>query len=192
MKAKFILLFLLATTFVFGQQLKTTEKRVEIDLKDGRYDETVYTMGQNGVVVKSFSKDGGLRNNYYLHHDVYNADLELYETDPIDYEPTHSIVATFEGKESIYHLAYKRNLPIYIYLFDVKNKTTQRLDIDFDGKTNFLTIHSFYVVGNKAAAIGQGKNGASFILIDLQTQTATATPIVVEGFKQRRTAPINL
>ena len=192
MKAKFILLFLLATTFVFGQQLKTTEKRVEIDLKDGRYDETVYTMGQNGVVVKSFSKDGGLRNNYYLHHDVYNDDLELYETDPIDYEPTHSIVATFEGKESIYHLAYKRNLPIYIYLFDVKNKTTQRLDIDFDGKTNFLTIHSFYVVGNKAAAIGQGKNGASFILIDLQTQTATATPIVVEGFKQRRTAPINL
>ena len=39
MKAKFILLFLLATTFVFSQQLKTTEKRVEIDLKDGRYNE---------------------------------------------------------------------------------------------------------------------------------------------------------
>jgi hypothetical protein len=192
MKVVFTLSLLFVCSFSFGQELKTSEKRVEIDLKDGRYDETVYTIGQNGVVVKSFSKDGGLRSNYYLHHDVYNADLELYETDPIDFESTHPIVATFEGEESIYHIAYKRNLPIYIYQFDVKNKITKRLDIDFDGKTNFLRIHSFYVVGNKAAAIGQGKNGASFILIDLQTQTATATPILVEGFKQRRTAPINL
>ena len=174
MKVVFTLSLLFVCSFSFGQELKTSEKRVEIDLKDGRYDETVYTIGQNGVVVKSFSKDGGLRSNYYLHHDVYNADLELYETDPIDFESTHPIVATFEGEESIYHIAYKRNLPIYIYQFDVKNKITKRLDIDFDGKTNFLRIHSFYVVGNKAAAIGQGKNGASFILIDLQTQTATA------------------
>ena len=192
MKAIFVLSFVLATTLIFGQQLKTTEKRVEIDLKDGRYDEQVYTMGQYGVVVRSLSKDGGLRSNYYLHHDVYNSDLELYETDPIDFEPTHPIVATFEGEESIYHVAYKRNLPIYIYQFDVKNKTTKRLDIELDGKTSFYNIHSFYVVGNKAAAIGQGKNGAAFLYFDLETQTATATPILVEGFKQRRTAPINL
>jgi len=75
MKAIFVLSFVLATTFIFGQQLKTTEKRVEIDLKDGRYDEQVYTMGQYGVVVRSLSKDGGLRSNYYLHHDIYNSDL---------------------------------------------------------------------------------------------------------------------
>ena len=50
MKAIFVLSFVLATTLIFGQQLKTTEKRVEIDLKDGRYDEQVYTMGQYGVV----------------------------------------------------------------------------------------------------------------------------------------------
>jgi len=192
MKAILILSFLLVTSFVFGQQLKTTEKRVEIDLKDGRYDETVYTMGQNGVVVKSLSKDGGLRSNMYLHHDIYNSDLELYETDPIDFDPTHPIVATFEGEESIYHIAYKRNLPIYIYQFDVKNKTSKRLDIVIEGKSSFYRIHSFYVVGQKAVAIGQGKNGASFLFFDLESQTATATPIVVEGYKQRRTAPINL
>ena len=192
MKAIFILSFLLATTFVFSQQLKTTEKRVEIDLKDGRYNEQVYTMGQYGVVVRSMSKDGGLRSNYYLHHDIYNTDLELYETDPIDFDATHPIVATFEAEESIYHVAYKRNLPIYIYQFDVKNKTSKRLDIELEGKSNFYSIHSFYVVGQKAAAIGQGKNGAAFLFFDLEKQTATATPIVVEGYKQRRTAPINL
>ncbi|MEN9969685.1 MAG: hypothetical protein RIR94_1890 [Bacteroidota bacterium] len=192
MKFPVFLLLILFPVLFNSQQLKTTEKRVEIDLKDGRYNEQVYTMGQYGVVVRSMSKDGGLRSNYYLHHDIYNTDLELYETDPIDFDATHPIVATFEGEESIYHVAYKRNLPIYIYQFDVKNKTSKRLDIELEGKSNFYSIHSFYVVGQKAAAIGQGKNGAAFLFFDLEKQTATATPIVVEGYKQRRTAPINL
>lgn len=192
MKSTLLLALVLLTTISFSQQLKTTEKRVEIDLKDGRYDETVYTMGKNGVVVKSLSKEGGLRGNMYLHHDIYNSDLELYETEPIDFDPTHPIVATFEGEESIYHVAYKRNLPIYIYQFDVKNKTIKRLDIELEGKSGFYSIHSFYVVGQKAVAIGQGKNGASLLFFNLESQTATATPIVVEGYKQRRTAPINL
>lgn len=192
MKTRLFFTFIILSNIIFSQQLKTTEKRVEIDLKDGRYNETVYTMGKHGVVVKSISKEGGIKSNLYLHHDVYNADLELYETNPIDFDPSHPIVATFEGEESIYHMAFKRNLPIYIYQFDVKNKTTKRLDIELEGKSSFYSIHSFYVVGQKAAAIGQGKNGAVFLFFDLENQTATATPIVVEGYKQRRTAPINL
>ena len=77
MKAKFILSFLLATTFVFGQELKTSEKRVEIELKDDRFNEQVIPMGKNGVVVKSFSRDGGVKTKAMLHHDLYNTNLEL-------------------------------------------------------------------------------------------------------------------
>ena len=122
MKAIFILSFLLATTFVFGQELKTTEKRVEIDLKDGRYNEQVFTMGKYGVVLKSFSKDEGFKTNMYLHHDVYNTDLELYETEPLAYDPYLPIMSTYETEDHIFHLAYKRKKrPIRIYEFDVKD-----------------------------------------------------------------------
>ena len=38
MKSTLLLALVLLTTISFSQQLKTTEKRLEIDLKDGRYD----------------------------------------------------------------------------------------------------------------------------------------------------------
>jgi hypothetical protein len=193
MKAIFILSFLLATTIVFGQQLKTTEKRVEIDLKDGRYNEQVYTMGKYGVVLKSFSKDDGLKTNIYLHHDVYNTDLELYETDPLAYDPYLPIMSTYETEDHIYHLAYKRKKrPITVYEFDVKNKTSKRLDIEYSGSEKFRGIEYFQVLGQKAAAIGFSKSGVHFLSFDLEAQTVTSTPIYIEDFKPGRIIATNM
>jgi hypothetical protein len=193
MKAILILSFLLATTFVFGQQLKTTEKRVEIDLKDGRYNEQVYTMGKYGVVLKSFSKDDGLKTNIYLHHDVYNTDLELYETDPLAYDPYLPIMSTYETEDHIFHLAYRRKKrPITVYEFDVKNKTSKRLDIEYSGSEKFRGIEYFQVLGQKAAAIGFSKSGVHFLSFDLEAQTVTSTPIYIEDFKPGRIIATNM
>lgn len=193
MKAIFILSFLLATTIVFDQQLKTTEKRVEIDLKDGRYNEQVYTMGKYGVVLKSFSKDDGLKTNIYLHHDVYNTDLELYETDPLAYDPYLPIMSTYETEDHIYHLAYKRKKrPITVYEFDVKNKTSKHLDIEYSGSEKFRGIEYFQVLGQKAAAIGFSKSGVHFLSFDLEAQTVTSTPIYIEDFKPGRIIATNM
>lgn len=193
MKAIFILSFLLATTIVFGQQLKTTEKRVEIDLKDGRYNEQVYTMGKYGVVLKSFSKDDGLKTNIYLHHDVYNTDLELYETDPLAYDPYLPIMSTYETEDHIFHLAYRRKKrPITVYEFDVKNKTSKRLDIEYSGSEKFRGIEYFQVLGQKAAAIGFSKSGVHFLSFDLEAQTVTSTPIYIEDFKPGRIIATNM
>jgi hypothetical protein len=193
MKAIFILSFLLATTIVFGQQLKTTEKRVEIDLKDGRYNEQVYTMGKYGVVLKSFSKDDGLKTNIYLHHDVYNTDLELYETDPLAYDPYLPIMSTYETEDHIFHLAYRRKKrPITVYEFDVKNKTSKRLDIEYSGNEKFRGIEYFQVLGQKAAAIGFSKSGVHFLSFDLEAQTVTSTPIYIEDFKPGRIIATNM
>jgi hypothetical protein len=41
MKTRLFFTFIILSNIIFSQQLKTTEKRVEIDLKDGRYNETV-------------------------------------------------------------------------------------------------------------------------------------------------------
>ena len=193
MKALHFLSFLLVTTIVFGQQLKTTEKRVEIDLKDGRYNEQVYTMGKYGVVLKSFSKDDGLKTNIYLHHDVYNTDLELYETDPLAYDPYLPIMSTYETEDHIYHLAYKRKKrPITVYEFDVKNKTSKRLDIEYSGSEKFRGIEYFQVLGQKAAAIGFSKSGVHFLSFDLEAQTVTSTPIYIEDFKPGRIIATNM
>ncbi len=193
MKAIFILSFLLATTFVFGQELKTTEKRVEIDLKDGRYNEQVFTMGKYGVVLKSFSKDEGFKTNMYLHHDVYNTDLELYETEPLAYDPYLPIMSTYETEDHIFHLAYKRKKrPIRIYEFDVKNKTSKQLDIEYSGSEKFRGIEYFQVLGQKAAAIGFSKSGVHFLSFDLEAQTVTSTPIYIEDFKPGRIIATNM
>jgi hypothetical protein len=176
----------------FGQELKTSEKRVEIELNDDRYAESFYTMGKYGVVIKSMSKEGGLRGHIKLHHDVYNTDLELYESSEIDFDQSRPITHTFEGEESIYHLAYKRNLPILIYQFDAKNKTCKQINIDLEGPAKFLGISYFYVVGQKAAAIAYSKTGSFFLLFDLERQTATSTPILLEDFKPRRISAFNM
>jgi hypothetical protein len=193
MKAIFILSFLLATTFVFGQQLKTTEKRVEIDLKDGRYNEHVYTMGNYGVVVMSFSKEGGVKTNINLYHDVYDTDLQLYETDPIEYDPYLPIISTYETEDHIFHLAYRRKKrPISIYEFDVKNKTSKRLEMEYSGSEKFRGIEYFQVLGQQAAAIGFSKSGVHFLSFDLEKQTVTSTPIYIEDFKPGRIIATNM
>jgi hypothetical protein len=193
MKVIVILSLLLATTFVFGQELKTTEKRVEIDLKDGHYNEQVFTMGKYGVVLKSLSKDEGLKININLHHDVYNTDLELIETAPIAYDPYLPIISTFESEDHIYHLAFRRKKrPISIYEFDVENKKSQRLDIEYLGSEKFRGIEYFQVLGQQAAAIGFSKTGVHFLSFDLENKTVTSTPIYIEDFKPGRIIATNM
>lgn len=193
MKFPIFLLLILFPVVFNAQELKTTEKRVEIDLKDGRNNEEVFTMGKHGVVVKSFSKEGGVKTNISLHHDVYDTDLQLYETDPIEYDPYLPIMSTYETEDHIYHLAFRRKKrPISIYTFDVKNKTSKRLEIEYSGSEKFRGIEYFQVLGQQAAAIGFSKTGVHFLSFDLENQTVKSTPIFIEDFKPGRIIATNM
>lgn len=193
MKHLIILSLLLICTFSFGQELKTSEKRVEIELKDDRFNEEVFPMGKNGVVVKSFSREGGVKYKALLHHDLYNTDLELEETDPIEIDLKFPIVSTFETEDNIYHLAFRRKKkPICIYQFDVKEKSTKQIDIEYNGDIKFRGIDYLHVVGQQAAAMGFSKSGMQFLLFDLESQTVTATPIFIENFKPGRIIATNM
>jgi hypothetical protein len=114
MKSLLLFSIVLLSATAFSQELKTTEHRVEINLKDNRYKETAHTMGKHGLVVKSLSKTAGVKGDFYLHHDVYDLDLKLTHSDSIKQDTQNPYIATFEGEQSIYYLAYHRNLPTYI------------------------------------------------------------------------------
>lgn len=192
MKHLILLSFLFISMLTFGQELKTSEKRVEIELKDDRYNEEVIPMGKFGVVVKSYSRDG-VGSKTTLHHDLYNTELELEETDPIEIDSKFPITSTFENEESIYHLAFRRKKQLLcIYHFDVKNKATKQIDVEYNGDVKIRGINYFYVVGQKAAAIGYSKAGLQFLLFDLERQTVTATPILIENFKPGRIMASNM
>lgn len=192
MKHLILLSFLFICTLSFGQELKTSEKRVEIELKDDRYNEEVFPMGKYGVVVKSYSRYG-VGSKTTLHHDLYNTDLALEETDPIEIDSKLPIISTFENEANIYHLAFRRKKkPLCIYHFDVKNKATKQIDIEYNGDVKFRGINFFYVVGQQAAAIGYSKAGLHFLLFNLENQTVTATPIFIENFKPGRIMATNM
>jgi hypothetical protein len=143
--------------------------------------------------LKSFSKDEGLKTKIYLHHDLYNTDLELYETDPIAFDPYLPIISTYETEDHIFHLAYRRKKrPISIYEFDVKNKTSKRLEIEYSGSEKFRGIEYFQVLGQQAAAIGFSKTGVHFLTFDLENQTVSSTPIYIEDFKPGRIIATNM
>lgn len=190
----FLLPFLLLSSFVLlAQELTTNEKRVEIELKDDRFNEQVFTMGKNGVVLKSFSREGSIKSKMFLHHDIYNTDLQLIETEPIEYDPTLPIISTFETEDEIYHLAFRRKKrPISIYHFNVKNKTVNRHEIEYSGTEKFRGIEYFQVVGEQAAAIGFSKSGVHFLLFDLENGSVSSTPIYIEDFKPGRIIATNM
>lgn len=193
MKHLIVLSFLFISMLTFGQELKTSEKRVEIELNDDRYNEEVFTMGKNGVVVKSYSREGSVKSRTLLHHDFYNTNLELEETDPIEMDLKYPIVSTFKTEEGIYHLAFRRKKkPICIYQFDIKDKSTKKIDIEYNGDVKFRSINYLHVVGQQAAAMGYSKSGSHFLLFDLESQTVTATPIFIENFKPGRIIATNM
>ena len=113
----------------------------------------------------------------------YNTNLELEVTDPIEIDLKYPIVSTFESEDNIYHLAFRRKKkPICIYQFDIKDKSTKQIDIEYNGDIKFRGIDFFHVIGQQAAAMGFSKSGMQFLLFDLESQTVTATPIFIFFF----------
>lgn len=192
MKAIFILSFLLATTFVFGQELKTTENRVEIDINDGHFDEDFFTFGENGFVLKSFSYQDGRRGDLYMHHDLYDTNMVMVGENAEVIDKRNIFYSSFQGEQKVYHLSYARKMPFVIYEYDAAEKSTRNYNIPSDELAGLSSIHSFYVVEQKAVAIGVTKTKSYLLFFDLDKQTVNATPILVEGFKSKRTFPINV
>jgi len=192
MKSLLLFSIVLLSATAFSQELKTTEHRVEINLKDNRYKETAHTMGKHGLVVKSLSKTAGVKGDFYLHHDVYDLDMKRTHSDSIKQDTPNPFVATFEGEQNIYYLAYHRNLPTYIYAFDMNTGETKRIVFDLIGIKGIKQIYSFHVVGQKAYAILEEIGKVSLLLFDLDKGAATITPITIEGITKDKAAPMNL
>ena len=191
---KSLLSFLFTISFFVGQaqQLKTTENRVEIDLNDGHFNEDFFTFGENGFVLKSFSYQDGRRGDLYLHHDLYDTNMVLVGEQAEAIDKRNYFYSSFQGAQKVYHLSYARKMPFVIYEYDAANKSTRNYNIPSDELAGLNNIHSFYVVNQRAVAIGVAKTKSYLLFFDLDKQTVQATPILVEGFKSKRTFPINV
>jgi hypothetical protein len=191
---KSLLSFLFTISFFVGQaqQLKTTENRVEIDLNDGHFNEDFFTFGENGFVLKSFSYQDGRRGDLYLHHDLYDTNMVLVGEQAEAIDKRNYFYSSFQGAQKVYHLSYARKMPFVIYEYDAANKSTRNYNIPSDELAGLNNIHSFYVVNQRAVAIGVTKTKSYLLFFDLDKETVQATPILVEGFKSKRTFPINV
>ncbi|MDP4595764.1 MAG: hypothetical protein NWS92_02215 [Crocinitomicaceae bacterium] len=191
---KSLLSFLFTISFFVGQaqQLKTTENRVEIELNDGHFNEDFFTFGENGFVLKSFSYQDGRRGDLYLHHDLYDTNMVLVGEQAEAIDKRNYFYSSFQGAQKVYHLSYARKMPFVIYEYDPANKSTRNYNIPSDELAGLNNIHSFYVVNQRAVAIGVTKTKSYLLFFDLDKETVQATPILVEGFKSKRTFPINV
>lgn len=191
---KSLLSFLFTISFFTGQaqQLKTTENRVEIDLNDGHFNEDFFTFGENGFVLKSFSYQDGRRGDLYLHHDLYDTNMVMVGEHAEAIDKRNYFYSSFQGAQKVYHLSYARKMPFVIYEYDAANKSTRNYNIPSDELAGLNNIHSFYVVNQRAVAIGVTKTKSYLLFFDLDKETVQATPILVEGFKSKRTFPINV
>jgi len=192
MKFPVLLLLCFFPVLLNAQELKTTENRIEIDINDGHFNEDFFTFGENGFVLKSLSYQDGRRGDLYLHHDLYDTNMILVGENAEVIDKRNIFYSSFQGEQKVYHLSYARKMPFVIYEYDAANKSIRSYNIPSEELAGLNNIHSFYVINQRAVAIGVTKTKSYLLFFDLDKQTVQATPILVEGFKSKRTFPINV
>ena len=102
-----IFLFSLLSTITVIAQIKTTENRIEIELKDGYNSEKVYEFGENGFVMTSQS-DKPVNGVVELRFQRFSTDLAFIDEQIFEWPKGYTESQSFMEDEVLYKLITNR------------------------------------------------------------------------------------
>ncbi len=183
-----ILLVTIFSAFSLFSQIKTAEKRIEIELKDGFHGERVYEFDENGFVIASKSEKSET-DEIQFRYQRYSTDLvfldEKYSSIPVGY---HEII-NYVDEDFIYTLFMDRLGKIIMNQFNAKTAEIRSTIGDLNNNTGikFLRAYKDHVV-----IIYVNRKGWFMYNLNLLSGEGNIKPIIIEGVKPNRIEVKNL
>jgi hypothetical protein len=187
MKTLFFLYSLLSAITVIAQ-IKTTENRIEIELKDGYNSEKVYEFGVNGFVMTSQSDkpvDGAIEYRFQR----YSTDLlftdEYIFSWPKGFVETKSFI---EG-DVLFKLIMNRFGKYSILQYNIKTGGLTQIDGDLE---HSISVQFFEVANGHALIAGYYKRKWSLTNLELSSGTVNTSEIFIEGINPKKLGVTNV
>jgi len=181
MKIWLLALFCLCIGVAFGQL--TTEKRIEIESKDGYSKETVYTFGSHGFVMIAKSDKIVENGEFKWRIDRYNTDMILSETIDFNVPKDFYLQETFQNENKIYWLFKNRIGAVSILSLDAADFIHQSIETVLPPKTLIREM----VILDQFAYLTATMGGLPFVLaINLVTAEQNFMPVKIGAYSQKK------
>ena len=169
-------------------QIKTTENRIEIELKDGYNSEKVYEFGVNGFVMTSQSDkpvDGAIEYRFQR----YSTDLAF--TDEYIYSWPKGFVETksFIEGDVLFKLIMNRFGKYSILQYNIKTGGLTQIDGDLE---HSIGVQFFEVANGHALFAGYYKRKWSLINLEMATGTVNTSELSMEGINPKKLGVTNV
>lgn len=185
MKKLTLLLLTFISFWTIGQV--STDKRLEFELADGYYGETIYEFGEEGFVLVSNSKAKGGEINWK--YEKYDNDLELVGKNDLDLDKQFYDDGTFRTEDKLYTLFKSKKGDYKIVWYDVANASFEEISGALKKKTY---IKGMKILGDYAYFAATYKKAPYVYTINLKNGEQSMYEVEFEGVNPKRTTIENM
>lgn len=188
MKFIFFLLFVLSTVLTFAQ-INTSEKRIEIDLKDGYFNEEIHELDSAGFLITSMEGKPNKATNT-LRFQYYSTDLELLDERHFDIPKGYIQNAVYRKGTRYSQLYSSVKGQFFILNYDTKSRKLVQIsgkaDKKLSGPLGVNAIGFFATTKDYAYFILNAWRRKYLFTFDLNTKTVKSTRISIKGVKTKK------
>jgi len=183
---KLLTLFFVLFAFYSFSQVETV-RRVEFDLKDGYYGESIYEFGENGFLLLANTKASNGEINWKF--DKYNTDLDFVKSLELTLTKDYYKDETYRDDEHLYLLFKNRRGEYQVVRYSIKTDSFDKIDGSLERKAYIKDM----VVYNDYAYFSSSKKSIPHVMtLNLKTGIQNYRPIEIEGISSRKLSIVNM
>lgn len=185
---KIFLLISLFSSILISAQIKTTENRIEIELKDGYNNERIYEFGENGFVMTS-ETEKPVNGSYEMRFQRFSTDLALLDEQTYSLPKGYYESYSFVEDDVLFKLIANRMGKYSIIQYNSKTGEIANIDGDFE---HSVYIQFLEIANGHAVFISSYKRKLTMTNLDMASGEVVSSPISVEGVSPKRIGAANL
>lgn len=187
MKHFFILLiiFVVYTSSLFSQIIY--ENRIEIELRDGYIDETVYESRNGNFIFEATAKEK-VNNHKEIRYDLYDGDLKLLKSESILIPSAMKWEELYYNDSAVYNLYKNRKTEYLILGVSTKDLSIVRVEGELPRK---MKISDMKILGDHAFFLSSIKRAPFIYSVDLNSKKATSIPIIAGSYQPKKLNVLN-
>ncbi|MBI1308132.1 MAG: hypothetical protein GC181_16135 [Bacteroidetes bacterium] len=182
-KITFLSIACFLAAFQWTSAQVSTEKRLEFELKDDYVGESIYTFGEEGLIMRSVSQrsDGGNREWKF---DLYDTDLELDKTKSVEMPKSYYSDETTFSDERLHTFFRDKRGNCKLVTAEAKNLNI----IEVEGKMNRkLYTSQLAVLGDFCYLKATKKSGGAFLIsMNWKNGEMKTIPVTISGVNAKK------
>jgi hypothetical protein len=192
MKSYILLVLLFSFFFNLNAQINTAEKRIEIDLKDGFFNEKIHELDSAGFLITS-AKGKPNKPVHFIRFQYYSNDLELLDEQLFEIPSGYSLTTEFRKGKRFSQLYTSGTSKFFVLNYDVSSKKIVKISGKTDKKIHaffgMFIIPYFETTEDYAYFTLHTWRRKFLFAFDLKTKKVQVTPIAIKGIRKMKLIP---